>query len=500
MKQFLLIAGSVMILTGCYKGKDDYEKENSTFIEIASLNIGTEGAAEISAYDPSTKKLFVVNNSEGNNRIEVVNLSNPTAPSITGFINIATYGGFVNSVSVSNGKLAAAIEALDKVNPGKVVVFNTTTQAEIKVINVGSLPDMVAFSPDGNYILSANEGEPNDAYTIDPLGTVSIISVKENYAVTTLDFSSFASKASQLKAKGFRLFGKNASFQQDVEPEYISISSDSKTAWVTLQENNGVAKIDVQKKLITDVYPLGFKDYNNAQNSIDPSDQDGGVNFGVWPVKGMYLPDAIAVNNHNGTPFIYTANEGDVREWSGLSPVEVRRAGHSSIVLDPVAFPNAATLKTNAVLGRLNITTTLGDTDGDGDYDELYSYGARSFSVWNGNTGQLVFDSKNQIDTKAAELGIYPDNRSDDKGCEPEGLTIGRVGNKNLLFVGLERANAVMIYDISNPVKPQYLQWLSTGVAPEGILFVPADKSPIGKSLLIASSEADGFIKIYTTN
>lgn len=495
-----LLFGSFLLFLGCEKDDTIHTNESSTFIEIASLNIGSEGAAEISAYDPDTKKLFVVNNSEGTNRIEVVNLSNPSAPVISGFINTISYGGFVNSVAVSNGKLAAAIEAQDKVNPGKVVVFNTSTQAEMRVIAVGSLPDMITFSPDGNYILTANEGEPNDAYTIDPSGTVSIISVKENYSVSTLDFSSFESKAIQLKAKGLRLFGKNASFQQDIEPEYISISSDSKTAWVTLQENNAVAKIDVTRKKITDIFPLGFKNYNNSQNSIDPSDQDGGITFSAWPVKGMFLPDAIAVNNHNGTPFIYTANEGDVREWAGLTPVEVRRAGHASIVLDPTAFPNAAALKTTSQLGRLNITTTLGDTDGDGDFDELYSYGTRSFSIWNGLTGQLVFDSKNQIDLKANELGKYPDGRSDDKGCEPEGITIGRVGKKDLLFVGLERANAVMIYDVTNPVKPIYLQWLNTGLAPEGVLFVSADKSPNGKSLFIASSEADGFVKIYTTN
>lgn len=500
MRKLSFLLGSIVLFTSCYKQNDSVKNESTTFKEIASLNIGGAGAAEISAYDPATKKLFIVNNSDGNNRIEVVNLANPEAPAILGFINIAVYGGFVNSVAVSNGKLAAAIEASDKTADGKVVVFNTASQAEIKVITVGSLPDMVTFTPDGNYILTANEGEPNDAYTVDPVGTVSIINIKENYAVTSINFNNFASQAAQLKTKGLRLFGKNASFEQDIEPEYITISADSKTAWVTLQENNAVAKIDINNKSVTNIFPLGFKNYNTAENSIDPSDQDGGVNFAAWPVKGMYLPDAIAVNSHNGTPFIYTANEGDAREWTGLTPVEIRRVGHSSVVLDPVAFPNAAALKTNAQLGRLNITTTLGDTDGDGDYDELYSYGARSFSIWNGITGELVFDSKNQIDTKAAEMGKYPDGRSDDKGCEPEGITLGRVGNNSLLFVGLERANAVMIYDVTNPIKPKYLQWLNTGVAPEGVLFVSADKSPNGKSLFIASSETDGFVKIYTTN
>ena len=513
MRKSLLLISSIVLLNACTKLTTEQEnskqnvpgfaarQESTSFSEISSLAIGGGlGAAEISTFDPETKKLFVVNNSAGNNRIEVVDLSNPASPVVTGNINIAVYGGLVNSVSVSNGKLAAAIEAIPKTDNGKVVVFNTTTHEAIAAVTVGALPDMITFTPDGNFILTANEGEPNEPYTIDPLGTVSIIDVNDNYAVTTLDFSKFASRAAELKTKGFRLFGKNASFEQDVEPEYIAVSSNSNTAWVTLQENNGIAKIDLSTKTITDIFPLGFKDYNNPMNTIDPSDQDGGINFAAWPVKGMYLPDAIAVNSHNGVPFIYSANEGDVREWTGMLPVEVRRAGHASVVLDPTAFPNAVALKTNAQLGRLNVTTTLGDTDGDGDYDELYSYGTRSFSIWNGLTGQLVYDSKNQIDTKAAELGKYPDGRSDDKGCEPEGITIGRVGNNNLLFVGLERANAVMIYDITNPTKPVFSQWLNTGVGPEGVLFVSADKSPNGKSLFIASSETDGFIKVYTTN
>jgi hypothetical protein len=513
MRKSILLISSIVLLNACTKLSTEQEnpkqntpgfaarQESTTFSEISSLAIGGGlGAAEISTFDPETKKLFVVNNSAGNNRIEVVDLSNPASPVVTGNINIAIYGGLVNSVSVSNGKLAAAIEAIPKTNNGKVVVFNTTTHDAIAVVTVGALPDMITFTPDGNFILTANEGEPNEPYTIDPLGTVSIIDVNNNYAVTTLDFSKFASRAAELKTKGFRLFGKNASFEQDIEPEYIAVSSNSNTAWVTLQENNGIAKIDLSTTTITDIFPLGFKDYNNPMNTIDPSDQDGGINFGAWPVKGMYLPDAIAVNSHNGVPFIYSANEGDAREYAGLTPVEQRRVNHASVILDPVAFPNAAALKTNAQLGRLNITTTLGDTDGDGDYDELYSYGTRSFSIWNGLTGQLVYDSKNQINLKANELGKYPDGRSDDKGCEPEGITIGRVGNNNLLFVGLERANAVTIYDITNPTKPVFSQWLNTGVGPEGVLFISADKSPNGKSLFIASSETDGFIKVYTTN
>lgn len=479
-------------------GRGNSNHESATFGETGMIDLGESGAAEISTFDPLTNKLFVVNNTAGNNRIDVVNLSNPSAPILITSIPISVYGGLVNSVYAKNGKLAAAIEATVKTNPGKVVVFNTTTHAEIAVRTVGSLPDMVTFSPDGNYIFTANEGEPNDAYTIDPLGTVSIVDVEDNYSVTTLDFSGFASQAEQLKAQGLRVFGPNASFAQDMEPEYIAVSANSNTAWVTLQENNGIAKIDIRTKSIRSIFPLGFKNFNLEMNAIDASDQDGVVGlFKQWPVKGIYCPDAIAVHPNNGIPYVYSANEGDAREWTGF--VENVRLGNASYILDPTAFPNAATLKLNSNLGRLNVTRTLGDVDGDGDYDEIYTQGGRSFSIWNGNTGELIFDSKNDLDKKALANNKYPDSRSDDKSIEPEGMAIGRVGNKNLLFVGLERADAVAVYDITDPDSPVFLQWLNSGVGPEGVAFVPASDSPNGKGILIVSSEVDGIVKIFTT-
>ena len=178
----------------------------------------------------------------------------------------------------------------------------------------------------------------------------------------------------------------------------------------------------------------------------------------------------------------------------------MRRVGSSSHILDPTAFPNAATLKTDAQLGRLNVTTTLGDTDGDGDFDAIYSLGSRSFSVWNAVTGEQVYDSKNELDRKALELQVYDDGRSDDKAVEPEAITIGRVGSKQIAIVGLERADAFAIYDITNPASPQFIKMYKTGDAPEGVLFIPASKSPIQQSLIVVSSENDGVIKIYKAN
>jgi hypothetical protein len=403
------------------------------------------------------------------------------------------YGGYVNSVAVSNGKLAAAVESTDKQAAGKIIVFNTSTYAEIKSINVGSLPDMVTFTNDGNYIISANEGEPSDNYVNDPEGSVSIIKVSD-YSVKTINFSAFENQLAALTAKGFRIFGPGKNFNKDIEPEYITVSDDNTTAYVTLQENNAIAEIDIVTGIVKKIMPLGFKDYSLEANAIDASDKDSKVAFTTYnKVFGMYMPDAIAYYNYNGKPYLFTANEGDSREYTAF--IEMKRAG--TVTFDPTNFPTAATLKTDANLGRLNITTTLGDTDGDGDFDALYSLGARSFSVWDANTGAQVFDSKNELDKKANELKIYDDGRSDDKGVEPESIAIGRVGSKTIAVVGMERADAFAIYDITTPTAPVFIKMYKTGDAPEGIIFIPASKSPINQSLIVISSENDGLVKIY---
>lgn len=256
LKNLLLLA-VVFSAAACSKFdelKDHFDDKNkgikedpSNFKEIGSVDIGNLGAAEISAYDPKTKRLFVVNNSDVN-KIDVLDFSNPTQPIVMGNISMAPYGGAVNSVDVKDGLLAAAIESTDRQQPGKVVVFRTTDYGEVKVIPVGALPDMITYSPDGKYILTANEGEPNTTYLVDPPGTVSIISVKDNYSVTALDFAAFASQQAALKNKGLRVYGPNASFPQDMEPEYVTVSADSRTAWATLQENNAVARIDIRTR------------------------------------------------------------------------------------------------------------------------------------------------------------------------------------------------------------------------------------------------------------
>lgn len=497
MRKFLFVC-SLAILFGCKKNEEvlplefTVSEDLSSYTEIASLGLGGLGAAEISTYDDKSKRLFAVNNSAVN-KIDVIDLSNPAAPKVIASILMQPYGGFVNSVDVYDGKLAAAIESVNKQAPGKVVVFDAATLVPVKTISVGALPDMVTYSKDGNFILTANEGEPNDSYTDDPIGSVSIINVKNGYTVTNVDFSGFVGKLPELAAKGFRVFGPGLNFSKDVEPEYITTSEDGKTAWVTLQENNAIAELDIRSATVRIIYPLGFKNYAVAGNNVDVSDRDGRISFGTANVFGMYQPDAISSLRYEGKTYLFTANEGDSREYSGFT--EMQRV--SAAILDPVAFPNAAALKADAVLGRLNMTKTLGDKDKDGDYDEIYSLGARSFSVWDASNGNLVWDSKDFLDRESFTLGLYDDLRSDDKGAEPEAITLGRVGTKTIAIVGMERSDAFAIYDVTNPTSPVFVKMYKTGDAPEGILFIPASKSPIQQSLIVVSSENDGFVKIY---
>ncbi|OXA95707.1 alkaline phosphatase [Flavobacterium oncorhynchi] len=499
-KLSITLLAVLALMTSCNNDENSKNEENevvanenpATFKEIGSITIGGEAAAEISAYCEKTKKLFTVNNS-GTNQIDVIDLSDPTKPAKIGKIDLTPYEGASNSVSVFNGKLAVALESTtNKQGNGKVVIFNTSDYSLIKQVTVGALPDMITFSPDGKFIMTANEGEPNTDYSQDPNGTISIIDTN-TYTVTTLDFSSFSGQAASLAKDGFRISKFAKSFAQDIEPEYITISDDSKTAWVTLQENNGVAKVDLTSKTITAIYPLGLKDFNTAENAIDVSDKDDKIAFNPWKVKGMYMPDAISHFSANNVPYFVTANEGDAREYTAYSDIKRMK----DMKLDAAVFPDAATLKLETNLGRLNLVADMGDTDGDGDLDQMVSFGARSFSIWNGNTGKIVYDSKNDVDKKTNEFGTYDDKRSDDKGSEPEAVVVAKMGNQNILFVGLERSDAFMTYDVTNPASPQYLQTVKTGDAPEGLLFIPASKSPNKRSLVVVSSEGDGTLKIY---
>lgn len=906
-------------------------------------------AAEIPAYDAKSKRVFVVNAEKG--QVDVLDVSNPVLPTLITSIDVSGLG-FPNSISVKNGLVAIALENENKQANGQVLFYradSSTFGAPLKAVEVGALPDMVVFAADGNTVLVANEGEPNSDYTVDPVGSVSIIDLSrglDNAIVKTADFTAFNDQIDQLRASGVKLkgdVGTGRTVAQDLEPEYISFSPDGTQAWVTLQEANAVALIDLATATVESIKPLGFKDYSgvrsseletftinnlpsigtteagqelflggfsglyyegqasngnlkfithtdrgpngeptgsnrpfllpdfnpeivrleldrqsgavsiteriklqqadgtpmtglpnlnipgatgntpyndeipvdlqgniitpldtlgadlegivvagdgsfwmvdeyrpaiyhfdragklldrfvpvgtaaaageapnsfgtevlpavlaqrrqnrgfeavaldqergklyafvqsplrnpstvsNAElnnlhnirivefdvatetvtgeylyrldnanlgtagntrpdkigdavylgngeflvverdddaldsdplsniekkvyrfnlteatnilgqdapldlgggvsktidqmtpgelasqginlvdktlhvdlalagynkvekveglalvdantiavindndfqvagitlngdgtftpdpnpepvvlglittepNQLDASDRDGAINIQSWPVFGLFQPDAVAAYEFNGQTYYVTANEGDVRDYEGYG--EAQRI--KDVTLDPTAFPNAPELQADANLGRLQITTELGDTDGDGDFDALYTFGGRSFSIWS-SEGQLVYDGGADFEQMTATF--FPDyfnasnsnntfdNRSDDKGPEPEGLVLGEIGDRTYAFIGLERVGGVMVYDVTNPSAPQFVQYLNNrdfsaevetpaagDLGPEGLTFISAQNSPQGKPLLVVGNEVSGTTTVY---
>jgi hypothetical protein len=492
----ILIAAS--ILAACQKD-NPVQIENSSvqesagsFKEVAIADLGGETAAEISAYDAISKRLFVVNN-EGGVKVDILDLSKFPVVNKFQTLNYSTISAGINSVAVSNGVLAVALDGLNKQENGRVVLVNAATLAEIKQVIVGALPDMVTYSPDGKYILTANEGEPNTEYTNDPPGSISIIDVKNNCSVKTLDFARFESSKASLLSACFRIFGLNASFAKDIEPEYFTVSDDSRKAWVTLQENNGVAEVDLLTSSIVRIIPLGTKNINRPENAFDVSDKDGKTELNTWPVKSFYLPDAISYFSDNGKEYLALANEGDTRDYDAFKE-EVRV---KDMILDATRFPNAAFLQLEANLGRLIVTNTRGDTDGDGDFDEIYGIGGRSVTILDATTGALVAEIGKDLEERVIAAGKYDDTRSDNKGVEVETVVVVKLNGVNTAFISMERADMVAVYDLSNPSNPKFLQLFSTGDAPEGILYIKPEDSPNGRSLLIISSEGDGTVRFY---
>jgi hypothetical protein len=508
-----------------------------------------EGAAEIVAYDPDTELVFVINAAAST--VDALSIADPTSPMLAFSIDVSLdlpSSGGVNSVAVSHGLVAVAVENDNKQAPGWIALYDTAGTFKGQ-FDAGALPDMVTFTPNGRYILAANEGEPSDDYKIDPEGSITVVDLYKG-KTRTADFKRFNKRP----PKGVRFTGgpnPKTTFAQDAEPEYIAVAPNGRTAWVALQENNAVAVVDIRRAKVTQVLPLGTKDHSRPGNGLDASNRDDGINIRNWPVEGLFMPDTIAAYKSFGRTFYLTANEGDAREYifettedncppHGFpnSPfyefedgecIYIDEARIKDIVLDENVFPNAALdeLQEDENLGRLKIAATEGRTE-NGEYEKLVSYGARSFSIWN-RFGRLVFDSGDDFEQiTAAELGEEGfnstndendsfDNRSDDKGPEPEGIVTGRVGHRTYAFIGLERVGGIMVYDITFPRFSRFVTYVNNrnfdpnidvedavvkrvdigDFGPEGLVFIPAKDSPNGKPLIVVGSEVSGTTTIY---
>ncbi|MEO0457776.1 MAG: choice-of-anchor I family protein [Cyanobacteria bacterium P01_A01_bin.114] len=468
-----------------------------------------EGAAEISAYDPVLNRLFITNSTD--NSIDIIDVSNPATPDPVSRLSLTPYGAGINSVAFKDGVLAVALAAEPVTDSGSVAFFDNSGRFLTQVA-VGPLPDMLTFTPDGSKVLVANEGEPDG--DIDPEGSVSIIDISaglESVSVTTALFTAFDGQEEALRARGVRIF-PDATAAQDLEPEYIAVSEDGQTAYVTLQEANTLGVLDVISGEFTDLIGLGLKEYP----ALDASDLDEGINIQDWPVFGLYMPDAIATYDVDGETYIVTANEGDDRgdaheegRGDAIQLTNVGSAisfGRNGVALSPSI--DAALLEAEA-LGRLTISSLDGDTDGNGDIDQIVAYGGRSFSIWHAD-GTLVYDSGDEFEQITAQQipDLFnskgdPDSldaRSNAKGPEPEGVTVGTLGDRTLAFIGLERVGGVMVYDITDPVNAFFVHYAPNPPednSPEGLLYIAEAESPTRNPLLVTTNEVSGTTAIY---
>jgi len=539
---------------------------NISLVGRAVLNAQSpEGAAEIVAYQASKKWIYAINSSGDEAVVNIipadtfdtaalvqdnegiVNATNLTSTS-TLTLNDNTPGD-ANSIAIdeNNQMLAVAMAAKNVGEAGQIAFYDISgdTPAFIKNVPAGFLPDMVTFNQDGTKVVVANEGEPNGDYSIDPEGSVSIINIVEGVVAdtaTNIDFTTYNSQQAELESDGFVFANPtgrtingnviNTTVAMDLEPEYVSISKDNNYAYVSIQENNGLAIINLEDNSV-ELKALGFKDWSDLQ--IDTSDKDGGVNFKSYPgLYGMYQPDTISSFSWKGANFIVSANEGDAREYFFDVTDEADCTAKGGLDYDEddgcLAYIDESRVEdlTLAVnfdylnnddddIGRLKVSTVKGDTNDDGQYESLYAYGARSFTIWDSN-GLVVFESGDDIGRITASVHGEAfnnnedenegDTRSDDKGAEPEALTIGTIDERTFAFIGLERMGGIMVYDITNPYDVQFEDYfynrgviegadITGDLAPEGMVFVPAEQSATGEPLLIIGNEISGSIAVW---
>jgi len=535
-----------------------------------------EGAAEIVQFHSASSTIYAINSAADEPTIEIIDASTLTSDVLANPLSSENLTSITlvlpteqnsvqlagpTSLAVSGNWMAVAMPAADKATNGMVLFYNgldTSSPTFVKAVEVGNLPDMVTFTPDASKVLTANEGEPSGDYTIDPEGSISIISIVDGTPSDTsinISFSGYNGKQADLEKQGMHFPNPSGrtinrslistTVAQDLEPEYITTTNE--VAYITLQENNGLAVVDLSDNSVK-VIGLGFKDWSEFQ--IDGM-EDGTVSFGQYDnLYGMYMPDTIASFQWKDANFLVTANEGDAREYffdtlntdgvqdedlcnsaggqdfdeddgclSYTEETQGRRLDYSpGSNLETIAGDDPRDFDFTAFpLGRLTVTNVLGDSDNNGEYEALYAYGARSFTIWDTN-GLVVFDSGDDFERITASIHGNAfnnnndenegDSRSANKGPEPEALTVGQVGDKTYAFIGMERLGGIFVYDVTNPYDAKFVDYvinrdLTEGgdligdSAPEGMVFVDATNSPTGNALVIIGNEVSGTVSVW---
>jgi|Laugresbdmm110sn_1035088.scaffolds.fasta_scaffold10414_2 hypothetical protein len=544
-----------MSLVGRYSAKGTAGKSARLYAEIISYHKLSKSAF-ITIDDSSTSNLtsfarislsalpttgMKTKSDDNNETVSTQNLPLGTIVNVATDVNIGGFiAGGVQSLDITGNLLAIAVANTTKGSNGVIAFYTLDASGAatfVRKVEVGALPDGVAFSPNGRYLVVANEGEPDATKGVvssDAEGSISIIAITDGLPATSAtplgftDFNTGGSRASELPAGVRKVRPDPTTFSKDVEPEYVTITDDSKTAFVTLQEANAVAVVDLATSRISKIHALGVKDFGQPKNKIWTNDSYSGCNDDtVCPpptlknytnLFGYYMPDGVASFTIAGKTYFLTGNEGDDKN-DNIETAAKETALVSAISLDTAVFPTSVSTElANLTINKTANGSAVGVNSTTGKYEKLYTYGARSFSIWDADTGAQVFDSGDDF-----ERVVYNDatplllnnseglrKRMDNKGPEPENLVVGQIGKEYYAFIGLERSSGIMMYQITNPAKPKFVQYIRNttnpastdsniagDISPEGLKFISAADSPTGVPLLMVGYEVTGSLAVF---
>lgn len=499
-------------------------EENDVLSHLGSYATGESdqngGVAEIVAYNADNQKFYTVNGKT--KTVDIVSIANLSADGenqtmtldrridVSGMIEGFTFGDVTSvAVDTAHDRIAVAAQAEGYSDAGAVLILDYDGNY-LAHYRTGVQPDMVTFTPDGRYVLTADEGEPRQGYgegAVDPKGSVTVVDLEaETPAAKTVTFDAWDSRRDELTA-GHVLLKTGLAPSTDLEPEYIAVSPDGRTAYVSLQEANAIAFLDIEAGAFTSIVSLGFKDHRTAGNEIDAV-KDKKIDIRGENLMGVYMPDGISVYEANGKTYLLTANEGDASEWGGYTNMTTTQIGGKDVeVLDKTKLDGlpAEAPQVNFILG------------------------GRSFSIYEISADGLtqVFDSGSDFErvTAAANPDHFNasnknnklDARSDAKGPEPESVVVQTVGQKIYAYIGLERIGGVMLYDVTDPAQAEFRDYINSrnfsvdfpkkgtdpaqgDVSAEGLCAVPAQDSPTGYPLLLAANEVSGTVAVYQQN
>lgn len=531
-----------------------YENGNSSLnlTQIARYTSGQfnvdGGVMEIVAYNRANGFAYAINGQSG--LLAAISLENLAAGSsvarlsgtdidVKALVEAADssfrYGDMTSvAISPDSATLAAALQAEGYNDAGRVALFTCNADGTLTLkglVETGVQPDMVTFA-DNDTVLTADEGEPREGYgdgIADPNGSVTVADVS---ALTSevVGFDAFDAQRDALAASGVVL-KKGVNPSADLEPEYIAVSGGK--AYVTLQENNAIAVLDLASRTFDGIYSAGFEDYGVTPIDIDKKD-DAYAPKTYDSLMGIRMPDGIAAFQVDGRTYLVTANEGDAREWGDedLGTFYLNE-DERDFGDEGVTSPTGAITAENSGLTGKVVFFKSGDFDGL-DTGKDYLFGGRTFTLYEAGADGLteVFTSGDDFEALTAQYlpdyyncsndNAVVDDRSGKKGPEAESVTVGTVDGRTYAFVALERTGGVMVYDVTEPASARYVNYINTrdfasvvegseeyedgeldkwvtggDVAPEGLLFLDASVSPTGEALLLAACEVSGTVAVY---